>query len=814
MKFAEIILPLALARNYTYHVPAEWESRVLPGVRVTVQFGAHKKYAAIVKSLSDQAPEGYRTKPVLQVLDEEPILYETQLKFWEWIAQYYMCTEGEVMNAALPAHFKLSSETRLLFNGAYQGNFDELDSQEYVVAEALSLKKELSIGKVQALMDQASVFGVIRSLMEKGICLLFEDIREAYQVKLEHFITLAPALEPEENLAALFGDLEKAPKQLQLLMAYIHLSHTQGNVRQADLLEKSGSGYAQLRGLLDKGILIQEKRRVDRLPAAAPSAATPLELTEQQDQCYRQIRDLLREKSVTLLHGITSSGKTLIYIRLIRDILDQGKQVLYLLPEIALTTQIIRRLQAHFGEAVGVYHSRFSDNERVELWQKVRTGAIRVVLGARSSLLLPFRELGLVVLDEEHDSSFKQQEPAPRYHARDAGIFYASLFGARVVLGSATPSLESYHNALTGKYGLSTLTGRFGGGDLPRIEVVAIPRGQSALSSLGYISGELREAISQALAQSSQVILFQNRRGFSLFQVCMSCGWTYKCEHCEVSLAYHKGREKMQCHYCGRKYPPLRTCPACGSPALAMRGFGTEKVEEDILTLIPQARVGRLDLDSVRGKDAHHRLIQAFEQRRLDILVGTQMVVKGLDFGHVSLVGILNADSLWNYPDFRASERAFQLMEQVSGRAGRRDQPGKVILQAFQTNHPVLEFVLRHDYLGMYQAEIGQRRHLGFPPFCRMVRITCRHKKEELALEAAQKVANMLPPGLRPGLLGPVPPYVSRIRGYYLFELMLRLPPRMTLIEGYKEQLKDIFHRIRQEKNFSTVQILADVDML
>ncbi|HUX85123.1 MAG TPA: DEAD/DEAH box helicase, partial [Chitinophagaceae bacterium] len=451
MKFAEIILPLALPRNYTYHVPAEWESRVRPGVRVTVQFGAHKKYAAIVKSLSEKAPEGYRTKPVLQILDEEPILYDTQLRFWQWLAQYYMCTEGEVMNAALPAHFKLSSETRLLYNGAYSGGFEHLGDQEYLVAEALSLKKELSIGKVQELMDQASVFGVIRSLMEKGICLLYEDIREAYRVKEEQFISLDPAYGPEDRLAALFGELEKAPKQLQLLMAYIHLSHTQGDVRQADLLEKSGSGYAQLRSLLDKGILVQEKRRVDRLPAGTFPNSGPLDLTPEQLDCYLQIRDQLREKSVTLLHGITSSGKTLVYIRLIQDVLKEGKQALYLLPEIALTTQIIRRLQAHFGETVGVYHSRFSDNERVELWQKVRTGEIRVVLGARSSLLLPFRDLGLVVLDEEHDSSFKQQEPAPRYHARDAGIYYAGLFGARVVLGSATPSLESYHNALTGK---------------------------------------------------------------------------------------------------------------------------------------------------------------------------------------------------------------------------------------------------------------------------------------------------------------------------------------------------------------------------
>jgi primosomal protein N' (replication factor Y) len=814
MKYAEIILPLALQRNYTYHVPSGMESQVRPGVRVTVQFGANKKYAGIVKNVHDTAPSGYRTKAVLQVLDVEPLLFETQLKFWQWLAEYYMCSEGEVMNAALPAHFKLSSETRLLYNGAYTGDLGDLPDAEYLVAEALSIKKELSIGKVQMLLDKVSVFGVIRNLMDKGICLIYEDIREAYKVKLENFISLNPVYEPEDRLAALFGELDKSPRQLQLLMAFIHLRHTLGEVRQNELLEKSTSGYGQLKGLLDKHILVLERRRVDRIPASMSVQIADTPLTDDQLSCYEKIKLQFKEKAVTLLHGITSSGKTMVYIRLIRDTLDQGRQAVYLLPEIALTTQIIRRLQAHFGETVGVYHSRFSDNERVELWQKVKSGEIRLILGARSALLLPFHDLGLVVLDEEHDSSFKQQEPAPRYHARDAAIYYSGLFGAKVVLGSATPSLESYHNALTGKYGLAELTRRYGGIALPQMEVVRVKRGQGVISSLGYISETLRAAIVKTLEQSSQVILFQNRRGFSLFQICTTCGWTYKCESCEVSLAYHKLKEKMQCHYCGRQYPPMKTCPACGGTALTMRGFGTEKVEEDIASILPKARVGRLDLDTVRAKDAHRKLIQAFEQRRLDILVGTQMVVKGLDFDHVTLVGILNADSLMNHPDFRASERAFQLMEQVSGRAGRRDAAGKVIIQAFNTDQPVLKFVLDHDYKGMYASEIGQRKHFRYPPFCRLIRITCKHKQQEVAERAAVRLAALVPQALIPGMLGPVAPYVFRIRGYYLYELLIRLPLNAGLIRQYKAGLKEAFQVLGREKAFSNVVIIPDVDMV
>lgn len=806
-------MPLALPRNYTYHVPPEMDGQVRPGIRVAVQFGRNKKYAGIVRTLQQAGPVGYRTKPILQILDDESLVYPQQLEFWSWIAEYYLCTEGEVMNAALPSRLKLSSETRLLYNEICEGEFEELDSDEFLVAEALSIKKELTVGKIQDILDKTSVFGVIRNLMDKGICLMQEDLRENYHAKLENFISLDTRFEDEEMLKDLFDEMGRAPKQLELLMAFIHLSRTEGEVRQQDLLSKSKAGYSQLKSLMEKNILHLERRRVDRILFHAPQELALLELNEAQSACYTQIQKIFEEKSVALLHGVTSSGKTMVYIQLITDALARGKQVLYLLPEIALTAQIIRRLQAHFGEMIGVYHSRFSDNERVELWQKVKSGEMRVVLGARSALLMPFRDLGLVIIDEEHDSSFKQQDPAPRYHARDAAIFYAQLFRAKVLLGSATPSLESYHNALKGKYGLVELRERYGGMAFPEMFIVNGHISARSDTSREFITPELQAEIAKALALNKQVILFQNRRGFAPIQVCTTCGWTSQCEHCDVSLTYHKLREKLQCHYCGRQYNLPKVCMACGSATLTLKGFGTEKVEDVVTGLFPGARVARMDVDAMRSKDGHHKMIQSFEQRRVDVLVGTQMVVKGLDFDHVILVGILDADSLLHYPDFRAGERAFQLMEQVSGRAGRKEDRGKVIIQASGSDHPILQYVLRHDYLAMYHSEIAHRQQFGYPPFFRLVKVVFKHRQQSIAEEASRLLASLIPPSISAGIIGPAAPFVSRIRGYYLYELIIRLPLQSDRIGQIKSLLKEKFQTLKLEKKFSTVIIIPDVDM-
>ena len=537
------------------------------------------------------------------------------------------------------------------------------------------------------------------------------------------------------------------------------------------------------------------------------------EFSEHQNAAYQEIRRQWEHSQTVLVHGVTSSGKTMVYIKLIEDMLRQGSQVLYLLPEIALTAQIVRRLQKHFGDQIGIYHSRFSNNERVEIWNKVKSGEYKIVLGARSSLLLPFRNLGLVIVDEEHDTSYKQQDPAPRYQARDTALYYARLFGAKVVLGSATPSVESYYNALAGKYGLVELTERYGGMKLPEIEFVNMKRirKRSPDTVATYLSEELTAAITAVLAEDKQVILFQNRRGFAPMMCCAVCGWVPHCSNCDVSLTYHKYNHRLHCHYCGNQYPVPTSCPACGSLHIVNRSFGTERIEDDLETIFPKARIARMDLDSVRNKDAHQKLITLFEERRIDILVGTQMVVKGLDFDQVKLVGILSADNLLSYPDFRVNERAFQLMEQVSGRAGRRDEQGRVVIQALNTAHPVLELVRMHDYRGFYLGEIAERERFSYPPFCRLVRLLLKHKSQEEVRAAAETLAEWLRPLFGDALLGPSAPAVGRIRNYYLMEMMIKLPRGSARA---KALIREQLNRLQAQPQYRRVFVVADVDCM
>ncbi|QEH41022.1 primosomal protein N' [Chitinophaga sp. XS-30] len=814
MKFVDVILPLALPRNYTYAVPPEMEDTIRVGSRVAVPLGRQKRYAGIVKAIHEQAPSAYKTKPVMDLLDKEPVVYPTQLAFWEWVAQYYMCNEGDVLNAALPAHLKLSSETVLLFNDAFGDDFTLLDDHEYLVAEALHIRKELRIGEVQLILDRSDVYSVIKKLIEKQVCLVYEEMKEAYKEKKENYILLNPAYEGDEQLAPLFDELARAPKQMELLLAYLHLLKTQGDVAQSELLKKSGASPAQLKGLVDKQILQIDKRTVDRIRMGRMEAQIDFILSPAQEKALTEVKACFTEKQVTLLHGVTSSGKTELYVKLMEESLATGKQVLYLLPEIALTAQIIRRLQKHFGGQIGIYHSRFSNNERVEIWNKVKSGEIRIVLGARSSLLLPFRDLGLIILDEEHDASFKQQDPAPRYHARDAAIYYAALFKAKVLLGSATPSLESYFNARQGKYGLVTLQERFGGIAMPVIEIVDMKKETALKEVVNNFTSVLREGIRQSLEAGKQVILFQNRRGYAPFLLCTTCGWIPNCKQCDVSLTWHKHLDKLHCHYCGTRYPYIYTCAACGSQTLMPKNFGTEKIEEDLQQLFPDARIARMDMDAIRSKDSHNKMILLLEQKEIDILVGTQMVVKGLDFENVNLVGIISADSLLSFPDFRVNERAFQLMEQVSGRSGRRDGQGKVIIQASNTNHPVLRDVTAHDYTSMYEREIAEREKFGYPPFYRLLKVTVRHKKQPTAEQAALILGNWIRPQLGAQLVGPAAPPVSRVRGFYLQEMLIKLPRDTKKIAQIKHMLKEYFSQLQIEKQFRSVVITPDVDCI
>ena len=813
--YAEIIIPAALPKNYTWSVPAHLLEQVKPGCRVEVNLGKNKKYAGVVKKLLENKPAEFDTKDILNVLDTEPVVFEEQLSLWEWIASYYMCSEGEVMAAALPAHFKLSSETILVFNEEYGDDFSALDHDEYLVGEALLLKKELNLTEVQQLLDSSHVYPVINRLIQKKVCHVWEALKQTYVPKKETYVLLNPVYDNEDSLSELLNNWTKAPKQMELLLSYLHLMKTSGEVTKSSLLKKSGASDAQLKGLVEKQVLRLEKRIIDRINYLPKNVLIDFELSEKQKTALEKIKSEWESRPVCLLHGVTSSGKTNIYIHLIEEMIRQGKQVLYMLPEIALTSQVIRRLQKHFGGYIGVYHSKFSQNERVEIWNKVKTGELRIILGARSAVFLPFRDLGLVICDEEHDTSFKQQEPAPRYHGRDAAIYYASLFGAKTLLGSGTPSVESYYNATTGKYGFAELLSRYGDLILPAIEMIDMrkvfipdkPRHDKII-----LSPQLVEAVNEVISRNKQVILFQNRRGYAPYQVCSVCGWIPQCKYCDVSLTFHKLSNRLVCHYCGTSYPPVHSCAACGSDKFTQRNFGTEKIEEQLQETFPNARVARMDMDTVRGKNAHDTLIQQFEQERIDILVGTQMVVKGLDFDNVDLVGILDADGLLYFAEFRVNERAFQLMEQVSGRAGRKEATGKVLVQTSQPKHPLLQIVQQHDYNSMFNEEIKKRKEFSYPPFTRIIQITFKHKFREVVERAAAAYANALKQRYGQYLVGPAEPVIGRIRNQYLMELLLKLPRDGKTINQCKKDLLEHTAVLHQEPSYRSVTVVADVD--
>jgi primosomal protein N' (replication factor Y) len=811
--YAEIIIPLALPKNYTWSVPDHLKEQLHVGCRVEVNLGKNKKNAGIVKRIHNEKPDFFEAKDILNVLDVEPVVFEEQLKLWEWIASYYMCSEGEVMAAALPAHFKLSSETILVFNDEYGDDFSALDHDEYLVAEALLIKKELKLTEVQQVLDSSHVYPVINRLIQKKVCFVWEALKQTYSPKKETYVLLNPEYSSDEKLSELLNNWTRAPKQMELLLGYLHLIKTDGEVTKTSLLKKSNASEAQLKGLVEKEILRLEKRVIDRLQYLPKDIKIDFELTALQQEVFEKTQASFSEKQVCLLHGVTSSGKTLIYIKLIEQIIRQGKQVLYMLPEIALTSQIIRRLQKHFGGHIGIYHSKFSQNERVEIWNKVKSGEMKVVLGARSSVFLPFQNLGLIICDEEHDTSYKQHDPAPRYNGRDAGIYFASLFGAKTLLGSATPSLESYHNATTGKYGLTELMLRYGDFHLPPIEIIDTKKAFQKEKGKVMLSPPLIDSVNEVLARQRQVILFQNRRGYTPYQVCNVCGWIPQCKYCDVSLTYHKFSNKLICHYCGTTYAPLITCAACGNHNFVQRNFGTEKIEELLLEQFPNAKIARMDIDTVRGKNAHDVLIQQFEQQRIDILVGTQMVVKGLDFDNVDLVGILDADGLLSFADFRVNERAFQLMEQVSGRAGRKEATGKVLIQTIQPTHPVLHLVKEHDYKRLYTEEIEKRKQFFYPPFSRLIHVTFKHKIKEVVEKAAHFFADGLKTKYGQYLVGPAEPVINRIRNQHLMELLIKLPRDTKMIANCKKDMLEQVALLHQHKSFKSVTVVNNVDV-
>ncbi|ANI88553.1 primosomal protein N' [Arachidicoccus ginsenosidimutans] len=811
--FAEIIIPLFLPQNYTWSIPAELIEKAKTGIRVEVSL-RNKKYSGIIKRIFNEEPQGFQPKPILNILDDEPLVFLTQLKLWQWMSQYYLCTEGDVMQAAVPSNFKLSSESVLIWNDAFDEDYAHFDEEEYLVTEALHLRKELRLSEVQQLLDASHVYPIIKKLVDKQVCFVWEELQPKYTEKKETFVSLHPVYKNEKELEKLFNDWNGAPKQMELLLAFLHLQKTEGDVVQKELLKKSGATVAQLKALINKKILSAEKRAITRLQSFPKEVNIDFNLSAAQEKSFSEIKNIFLQKDVCLLHGVTASGKTQIYIRLIEEQIRAGKQVLYMLPEIALTAQIIRRLQQHFGGHIAIYHSKFNPNERVEIWNKIKNDEVKIVLGARSALLLPFKDLGLIIVDEEHDASYKQQEPAPRYNARDTAVFYASLFGnAKVLLGSATPSIETFFNCKNDKFGLVTLSERYENVAMPEIlleNLNAVPRENNQ----HILSPALRTLIEDSLKEKKQVILFQNRRGYAPYQVCKVCGWIPQCSHCAVSLTYHKGKNKLSCHYCGTDYPVVNTCVACGSHEFIQKKFGTEQIEEIVAEAFPTAKVARMDYDSVRGKHGHETLIKIFEQQKIDILIGTQMVVKGLDFEHVNLVGILDADGLLHFPDFRVNERAFQLMEQVSGRAGRKDGKGKVLVQVSDIHHPVLQFVQSHNYAGFYDYELASRRQFAYPPYSRLIQVVFKHKQKHIAEEAAIIMTRALQKNQQMNVSGPAEPLIDKIRNLYLWELLIKLPRDAKTIQQCKQQILQQIAILQSNKRYASVMILPDIDPL
>lgn len=814
--YAQIIIPLALPTTYTWSIPAKWQSVIAVGQRVEVQL-RNKKYAGIVKNITHEKPKLYEPKEILNILDEQPLLHQQQLDLWHWISEYYMCTEGDVMQAAIPTNLKLNSESVLVWNDETEFDLNDaslLSDNEFIVAQALEIKKELKMSEVQQLLDANNVYPVIKKLIDKKICVVFEELKEKYKPKTETYIELNSTYNNDDALSNLLNNFNKAPKQMELLLAYLHFAKTEGEVAQSALLKKANATAAQLKGLIDKKILTAQKRNVDRIKILSGNIDINFTLSAVQQTALQQIQESLHTKNVCLLHGVTASGKTQIYMKLIEQHLQSDNQVLYLLPEIALTAQMIRRLQQYFGNSIAIYHSKFNANERVEIWNKVKTGEVKIVLGARSAVFLPFKNLQLIVIDEEHDASYKQQEPAPRYNARDAAIYYANLFNAKVVLGSATPSIESYNNCITHKYGLVELTERFANVALPQIELIDIKKLPEANKGKIALAPQLIEAIQHTLQQGKQVILFQNRRGYSPYILCTACGWIPHCNHCDVTLTYHKAKHKLTCHYCASSYPVINTCPVCGSHEFLYKNFGTEKIEELVAEYFTNAKIARMDWDTIKGKNDHDNLIKLFEQQRIDILIGTQMVVKGLDFENVTLVGIIDADGILNFTDFRVNERAFQLMEQVSGRAGRKDGEGKVLIQVSNVFHPVLHFVQTHDYKKFFTFELESRKAYHYPPFYRIINITLKHKDKNTAYEAANIMANGLQAHYSPYINGPAQPPVDRVRNQYLWDIQLKLPKNTPLIEQCKNVIKQQTVIIQNHHNYKGVTVVYDVDAM
>ncbi|MCX2720197.1 replication restart helicase PriA [Lentiprolixibacter aurantiacus] len=812
--YIDVILPIPLERAFTYAVTPSEADELQPGMRVAVPFGKNKIYTALVYRIHQNAPEVYEAKPLHQILDQNPVVNGLQLKHWEWMASYYMCTLGEVFRAALPGPFLLESETLIIRNQDVEVAEQELTDNEFLIYEALQYQESLRINDLMDITGRKTILPIINSLINKGVVLLKEILDEQYKPKMVCYVDLHEQYSSEEALSELLDSLSRAPKQYQVILKLFQLKGGSDRLLKAKELQKeSGASASILKALVKKGVLLESWLRTDRVSYKGDKPLPPKALNSHQKEALKDIVDQFGEDKVVLLHGVTSSGKTEIYVNLVQSALRKGKQVLYLLPEIALTTQLIARLQQYFGDQLSVYHSRYNAQERVEVWNNVLHQKVKaqLVVGARSALFLPFQDLGLVIVDEEHETSYKQFDPAPRYHARDAAIVLGKFHGSDILLGSATPSLESFHNARTGKYGFARISRRYGNVLMPEIELVDIKDKIRRKRMQGHFSDRLILEIEEALKDKEQVIIFQNRRGYAPVLECQTCGHCPQCPNCDVSLTYHRTRNQLRCHYCGHNTALHTSCEACGSNTLDTKGFGTEQVEQELKELFPEACIARMDLDTTRGKHAYRNIITSFEEQEIDILVGTQMVTKGLDFRHVKLVGIMNADALLNFPDFRAHERSFQLLTQVAGRAGRTKKRGKVIVQSYNPYHQILKQVSTGDYESMYSEQLYEREQFQYPPTYKVIKITLKHRDFNKLSEASAWFAQGLRNIFRFPVLGPEFPPVARIRNQYLKNILIKIPPSYSL-----SKTKNGIKRLEQSFNaiapYRGVRIIYNVD--
>ncbi|WP_405414292.1 primosomal protein N' [Maribacter sp. Asnod1-A12] len=813
--FINVILPIPLEKSFTYSITAEEAALLQPGMRVAVPFGKSKIYTGVVQSIHQNPPEVYEAKEIHQLLDDYPIVNPTQLKHWEWIASYYMCSLGEVVRSALPSAFLLESETLVLRNRENEIDENELLDDEFLVFEALQHQTILKVQEVSAIIERKNVLPILKRLLEKKVIVLKEEVYEQYKPKLVRYVKLGAEHTSDEKLEELLKTLTRAPKQSQVVLSLFQLQgKSQHPIKISELEASSNTSKSVIKSLVDKGILEEYYIKTDRVnyDGEADNSETK-ELNEYQKTALVDIKSSFETGKVTLLKGVTSSGKTEVYVKLIEECLEKGLQVLYLLPEIALTTQLISRLQEYFGEKIAIYHSKYNVQERVEVWQNVLQAKpkAQLVIGARSAMYLPFNKLGLVIVDEEHESSFKQFDPAPRYHARDAAIVLGHLHKANILLGSATPSVESYYNVQTGKYGYAEITRRYGNVLMPEMELVDIKEASRKRKMKGHFSERLFMEMEETLREGAQIILFQNRRGFAPLMECLTCGHTPQCPNCDVSLTYHQYRKQLRCHYCGHHTALPEICFACGSPDLDTKGFGTEQIEKEVSGLFPEAKVGRMDLDTTRGKHGYEKIITAFEQQELDILVGTQMVTKGLDFRNVNLVGVMNADSLLNFPDYRAHERTYQLLTQVSGRAGRTKKRGRVIIQTYNPYHQILKQVTTGDYEGMYTEQLYEREQFKYPPVNRIIKVTFKHKNYNILNEAADWFAGALRSNFGGTVLGPEYPPVARIRNQYLKHIVIKVRKAHSLAQT-KANIRRIEKSFKAVAMYRSVRVIYNVD--